>query len=455
MAGNGELEELVARLEAMASTARDLLVRSDAGRWEIFAKTSLTTTSLHLRSGRTELRTGETGIGIRVAGPGGTAFAAASGLEPLAARRAVESCLALRRPSAIDPIPPRHMLGTTTVPEAVPPPPRGWLGHTAGETAAAVRVRSSGALRASRVALHHGRWAWLLLSSEGFAARHRGASTSLDLEVSGTGGPCGTWRSWRWIPDPAAFDPERAAASLVDRALLADDPAPVRPGVHDVLLHGEVGAHLLAALAPLLVARPGEPDPTARLVDRNGLLASGAITLVDDRPGHDAPASSPCDGEGLPARRITLVDGGVPRHRAACWRDAALTGEAPLGGAIRRSYTDPPSSGLANLVVDTTAGLPPARLLERAGRAYYLLRLVAPAEVNLASGRFRLLASGLSMHDGRPAGWHPVVEVSGELRSLLGRLSDLGTDRRWYQTAAGFVAVPTLLARRQRISEGG
>ena len=71
MATSGSVGDLTGRLEAIVSTARDLLVRSGAGRWEIFAKTSVTVTSLHLRSGRTEIRTGETGVGIRVSGTDG------------------------------------------------------------------------------------------------------------------------------------------------------------------------------------------------------------------------------------------------------------------------------------------------------------------------------------------------------------------------------------------------
>jgi len=455
MGASGSTGDLAGRLEATVSTARDLLARSGAGRWEIFAKTSVTVTSLHLRSGRTEIRTGETGVGIRVSGPDGTGFGAASGIEPVAARRAVESCLANRHPMASDPIPPRRMLGTAAVPGPEPSPARGWLSHVGAETAAAVRVRSSGALRASRITVRHGTWAWMFLTSEGFAATHHGASCSLDLEITGSGNGHGTWRSWRWIPHPQAFEPERAAASLVDRALLTGVPSPVRAGVHDLLLHGEVAAHLLAALEPLLTVRPGQPDPVESLVDRNGHLMSAAITLVDDRPGIGAPTTSPCDGEGLPAQRITLVDGGVPRHRTACWRDAVETGEAPLGGAVRWSYRDLPASGLANLTLDTSGGVPAPDLLNRAEKAYYLLRLVAPVDVDLPAGRYRLLASGLSMGNGQPRGWHPVLEVSGDLGKLLRRLDAVGTDRRWYQTAAGFVAAPTVLVRHQRVSEGG
>jgi len=455
MGGTVTLDELTSKLEAMVSTARDLLTRTSAERWEVFAKASLTTASFHLRSGRTSIRTGETGIAVRVSGTGGAGFGAASGVEPVAARRAVESCLANRQPPASDPIPPHRVLGTTPIPGPPPPPARGWLNHIGAETAAAVQIRSAGALRASRIAVRHGTWAWLLLSSEGFTASHRSASSFLDLEISGARNGHGTWRSWRWIAQPKTFNPERAAASLVDSALLASAAVPVRAGVHDVLLHGEVAAHLLAALAPLLIVVPGQTDPTASLVDRNGYLASAALSLVDDRPGLDAPISAPCDGEGLPARRITLIDGGVPRHRAACWRDAAEAGVAPLGGAVRRSYKDLPSSGIANLKVEVSDGLPPQSLLGLAERAYYLLRLVAPVEVDLTRGRYRLLASGLSMRNGRSAGWHPILEVAGELGTLLRRIDTVGSDRRWHQTAAGFVAAPTLLIRRQQVSEGG
>jgi len=447
--------DLLDSLQSGASAARELLLGSGVARWEVFAKASLTTTSLDLRGRRSELSAEEIGVAVRTWDGRRAGFGAASGMEPAAARRAVDGCLAARCDAPRDPLPPRRLLGTADPPQGAEAPPRGWAAHVAGEVAAAIHRRSEGRLRPCRLAVHHGTWGWLLLTAEGFVAGHQACSSFLEVEVTGEPGIHGTWRSWQWIPSPGEFSAERAAAAAVDRALLAGRPAPVRSGLADLLLHGEVTAHLLAALEPLLLASPGDDDPVDRLVDRSGQLASPVLTLVDDRCGTSGPLPAPCDGEGLPARPITLLDHGVPRHRVACYRDAVGAGLNPNGGALRLSFRDLPASGLANLSVDTSLGVPPSRLLARAGKAYYLLRLVTPVEVDTGRDEIRLLASGLSMDGGRPGGWHPVVEVRGSLSRLLRGVEAVGTDLHWYQTAAGFVGAPSLLVLRQPVTEGG
>ena len=70
-----------------------------------------------------------------------------------------------------------------------------------------------------------------------------------------------------------------------------------------------------------------------------------------------APVVSPCDGEGLPARRTLLLEEGAPRHRVACYADACRFDELPRGGAVRLSYRDRPATGLANLRVLTDEGM--------------------------------------------------------------------------------------------------
>ncbi len=48
-------------------------------------------------------------------------------------------------------------------------------------------------------------------------------------------------------------------------------------------------------------------------------------------------------------------------------------------------------------------------------------------------------------------GWHPVVELSGGLGTLLRRIDAVGTDLCWFQTPGGFVGAPSLLIRRQPV----
>jgi PmbA protein len=199
------------------------------------------------------------------------------------------------------------------------------------------------------------------------------------------------------------------------------------------------------------MVRSGD-EPVASLLDRDGCLASPALTLVDDRLDPGAPITGPCDGEGMPARRTLLLERGVPRHRLTSYRDAAALGEAPQGGALRLSYRDYPATGIANLKVATERGLPSRELLERAGRALYLLRPLAPILVDYRRDSCRIVAAGVWLDGQAVRGRHPVVELVGSLGTLLRRIDAVGTDAQWFQTERGCVSAPSILVRRQRVT---
>ena len=440
------------RLHRAAATARDQLAHAGVPRWEVFAKASAIR-ELSARPGEKLeiLQVDETGVAVRTVRDGRAGFAAASGFEPVGSRRAAEGALATEVAVPFDPLPPVRLLGITPVPDVGEPLPPGWAAHVAHEVSEAFTASSGGRLRLVRLVIQEGAFAWILTTAEGFVARFggRGASLLAELTIGETGS--GTWREWLHIPDPSTFDPAAAAAQIGDRALLTSAPTAAGSGVCDVLLHPEVTASLLSALVPLLLGAPEGADRLPALLDHDGRLAASALTLVDDRTDLGGPLVGPCDGEGLPARRTLLLDGGIPRHRLACYQDALACGETPRGGATRVSYRDAPASGVSNLEVETNGGLPPAALLERAGRALYLVRTVAPVTVDLRADRVRLLAAGVWLEHGRLRGSHPVIELEGTLSRMLRRIEAVGTDRRWFQTESGCIAAPSLLIRAQRV----
>jgi PmbA protein len=338
---------------------------------------------------------------------------------------------------------------------ALPPPvrlaPQGWAPHLADRLRHALARVSDGQLGLLRTVIQEGTYGWLLATAEGHVATCEGASVSLLAELVGTDERSGVWREWVHVPDPERFDPVVFAAQMGNRALLTRSPLVTDSGSRDVIIHGEVAAHLLAALAPLFLAIPSHPDRLPRLLDREGRLAASALSLVDDRTSPVAPLVGPCDGEGLPARRTVLLETGIPRHRLASYRDALLCGESPRGGAVRLSYRDYPSSGIANLQAETDDPAAPARMLADTDRALYLLRPLAPVQVDLAHDAYRLVASGVWLAAGKVRGFQPVVELRGALGLLLRRIEAVGADLAWYQTEAGFIGAPTLLARRQPV----
>jgi len=440
------------RLQEVASATRDLLAHSGVSRWEIFSKASFTReTEVGTEVPVQIVHAEESGVAVRTVRQGRCGFAATSGLGAAASRCAVEGALSREVASPFDPLPPPHLLGVNANGSRGVLPPQGWATHAVEELARAVTESSQGTVQLLRVVVQEGTFSWLLATAEGFVATHSGSSASLLAELVVAEEQHGIWREWVHVPKPEALAPAAVASLMCNRLMLTRSPLGAEHGLKDVLLHGEVVAHLLAALAPLLVATPARPDRLPGLVNRDGQLAAPCLGLVDDRTDASAPVTGPCDGEGLPSRRTLLVEQGVPRHRLASYRDAVICDEAPRGGAVRLSYRDYPTSGLACLRVLSDDGLSPGQILDRTDRALYLLRPLSPVSVDLEGDSYRVIASGVWLANGAIRGWHPVVELSGRLGHLLRRVDAVGTDGRWYQTSCGCVHAPSILVRRQPV----
>mgnify|MGYP001563119802 FL=1 len=440
------------RLSAAADSARTELENRPMDRWEFFAKASFTREVGVAAGNPLEVITvEETGVAVRSFRKGLAGFAAASGLEGEAPRRAVEGALANEMPTLFDPLPPLRLLGTSKVRAARPLPPTGWAGHVGEELARVLAGATRSHARLRRAIVQEGAFAWILANREGWVARHEDTSAALLAEVEIEGERSGVWRDWIHIPDSEAFDIEAAAAQVSDRAMLTRSRITTDSGLRDLILHPEVAAELLAAIAHLFFVTDEEEDLLVEIIDREGRLAAPALTLVDDRTDPKAPITGPCDGEGLPARRTLLVDEGVPRYRLACHRDAVRYSESSRGGALRLSYRDCPETGIANLQVSTDSGVAPAQLLGSADHALYLLRPLAPVGFEPATDTYRIIASGVWLDGHTVRGWHPVVELRGSLGRLLRRIEAVGTDLRWFQTSRGFVGAPSLLIRRQPV----
>lgn len=437
-------------LARVTEECRGLLGDGGPTRWEVFAKSSLTRES-ELVDGRLRRTTQieEGGIGVRIWDGKRAGFAAASGLESSAARTAVEAARAGAVPGP-DPMPPHRLLGTTSVTDGPKMPPRGWAQHVVGELGLSLATLSGGGLRLGRAIAQEGRYVWSLQTADGWSADHQRTVASMLVEVM-VGDRPGTWREWVHIADPETFDANAVAGRIGNRALLTRHRIVTDQGLHDLLLHPEVSAQLLAAISPLFVTVPEDRDPLPRLLNPDGLLSAYALTVVDDRSDSTAPVVGPCDGEGLPARRTLLLEEGAPRHRVASFADARRFNETPRGGAVRFSYRDRPSTGLANLRVITDDGMAAGELLTASDRALYLLRPLAPVRCDLGNDTYSLIASGVWLDHQRVRGWHPVVELSGGLGTLLRRIDAVGTDLCWFQTPGGFVGAPSMLIRRQPV----
>ncbi|MEW6338766.1 MAG: metallopeptidase TldD-related protein [Acidobacteriota bacterium] len=412
-------------------------------RCEAFARSSET---WHLRrdaSGCWETRDArEIGIACRVASPSGNAFAVASGGSARYGSNAVRAALESVLPGD-DPLPPASELGTTPIPP-VPAPSsdearRAFVEALAGAVDA---VRPPVALVELR--LLEGRATSWIATSDGFTATQEAGAASVELLLAPGEGP---WRlTHASFVTLADADPAHLAEQACAAALLAPRGGSPRRHLCDVLLAPAVAAPLVAALARHLVATPPDGAPHAS----KRVKVSPVWELTDERPGPDGMLPLSWDGEGLPARRITLLSHGRLRERLASWADVQRTRVA-AGGAVRRSLRDEPGAGPANLVVRAAAPLSEQELLAALDEGVYLACPAGAPRVDEHTGAFSLRCAAVGIHRGRAATAHPLVELRGSLPRLLAGLAAAG-DRAERFSLECAVTTPSLLVRRLEIA---
>lgn len=130
--------------------------------------------------------------------------------------------------------------------------------------------------------------------------------------------------------DRRDLDPLELARTAARKAAESRAPRELPPGRYTVILEP-------AAVLDLAGQMFGDFSATAIrdgrsfLNDRIGQKIFGDNITIHDDVWHRLQAGPPFDGEGVPRKRLTLVDGGVVRDIAYCRQAAALEGVAPTG----------------------------------------------------------------------------------------------------------------------------
>ena len=148
-------DQAVERLQQAAVATRDLVVRTDANRWEVFAKASTTRELVFEPTPPVQISVvHETGVGVRTVCRGDAGFGAASGLDADAARVAVGAAQASRAPLPFDPLPPARLLGTAEGAPSRALPPSKWAAHAADALTRAILEISDRRLVVRRIVFH-------------------------------------------------------------------------------------------------------------------------------------------------------------------------------------------------------------------------------------------------------------------------------------------------------------
>ncbi len=166
-----------------------------------------------------------------------------------------------------------------------------------------------------------------ILNSRGVAAWHQ--ETLAQFSITAMAEDSSGWAKASAVAR-GDFDPVAMARGAADKARLSRSPREVPPGRYTVVLEP-------AAVLDLVGQMFGDFSATALndqrsfLTDRLGEKLFGDNIHISDDVAHPLQAGVPFDGEGVPRRKLTLVDAGVPREVAYARSSAQRAGVEPTG----------------------------------------------------------------------------------------------------------------------------
>jgi PmbA protein len=188
------------------------------------------------------------------------------------------------------------------------------------------------------------------------------------------------------------------------------------PVIYEPRVAASLLGHLSAAINGAAVARG-----TTFLKDKlDTAIFPSSVNVVDDPLRRRGPRSRPFDAEGIPTRRLKIVDGGMLRSWLLDLRSARQLEMATTGHASRGIST-PPSPSITNLYMEP-GDATPRELMSEVKSGFYVTELIGFG-VNGVTGDYSRGAGGYWIEDGRLA--YPVSEVTiaGNLLQMFANIT--------------------------------
>jgi PmbA protein len=212
------------------------------------------------------------------------------------------------------------------------------------------------------------------------------------------------------------LDPEQIGRIAGERSVARIGARKPKTGAYPVIYDERIASgligHLLSATNGSAITRGAS---WARDLMGQQVLPRG-LSIIEDPHRPRAAASRPFDGEGLPARRRTIVADGVLQEWTLDLATGRKLGLASTGNASRGTSA-PPSPAIGNVAL-TQGELDQAALLREMGTGLLITAMIG-SSINATTGDYSRGASGFWVEAGQIA--YPVNEctVAGNLRDML------------------------------------
>lgn len=275
----------------------------------------------------------------------------------------------------------------------------------------------------------------------GGSYRATGVSVSADITRVAENDVLMVYDQFVGIGLPEAADLDALVRSIQTRLELALTVVPAPSGSLPVVF---TPTGLSAILLPLEEALSGKTlvQGISPLEGRTGESVFGAeLSLSDDPALPGRPASYPFDDEGVPAKRLPLIDRGIPRNFVHDLETAARAGGgARSTGHGHRGVFGKPWLGYSNFIVGTvstkrTSWTLGGGLLDGIRDGLLVDDLIGVGQGNVIGGAFsHPVALAYRIQNGKITGRVKDAAVAGNVYDLLKRIGGWGDDGRWVGT---------------------
>jgi predicted Zn-dependent protease len=205
-------------------------------------------------------------------------------------------------------------------------------------------------------------------NSRGLFASYR--ETHAEFSITMQEQPAASWAKAN-SADVRAFDTQALAKRASEKAHLATSAQELPTGPYTVILEPSAVLDLVGFLFYDFAATALQ-DKRSCLTERMGKQLFGKNIGITDDAYHPLQLGSPFDGEGLPRKRVALVENGVPRNLVYSRKSAQAAGKKPTGHgfALPNEYGEAPmnlvfqggDSSVEKMVSATDRGLLVTRL---------------------------------------------------------------------------------------------
>jgi PmbA protein len=237
------------------------------------------------------------------------------------------------------------------------------------------------------------------------------------------------------------LDPERAARDAAERAVrllgASQIPSQRLPVVLDPLVTRSIVALLGGTLSGEAVQRG-----RSLFVGRDGeAVAASHVTLVDDPTLAESFGAATHDAEGVPTRRLPLIEAGVLEGFLHNTYTARRGGTVTTGSAVRAGFKSPPGVGARSLFLNP-GRLTREEILASVPVALYVQSVSGlHSGTNPVSGDFSVGAEGLMVRNGELAEPVREITIASTLQRMLHDLVSVGADLEWLPGGAAGMTV--------------